>query len=368
MEELKRKGTSKGKIKRKINRWFLVGFCSLLLIIIGLFTIPKYISDTKLANLGYSKEAITSIYKLKFDEEFIKNQTFSELLNIEIVESDFRKDDLVMYLNRTENTNQDWLMFDKLQTLAYSKDDSVKILNELEFYEIAPMFVFNNITDLDVYIADCKDNRTTNGEDYFVLDGDYNEFYINVKPTEDVDSISKLINKTYYLEEDFTPNLVTVDLDYASSGVLLDSRVVEYLAAMCDAMKAEGLLTYVGSGYRDYDRQSGLFADYILRYGEEEALKFSAKPGHSEHQTGLAMDLVSGDARYDKYADTEEYQWLLLHGQDYGFIQRYQENKTEITGYNAESWHWRYLGIDLAQKVKESSLTYDEYYALYIAA
>ena len=367
MEELKRKGTSKRKSKRKINRWFLVGLCTVLLVIIGIFTIPKQISDSKLAKLGYSEEAIASIYDLKLSDQFITNETFSDLLNTEITKSDFRKDDLTMYLNRTENTEQDWFLFDKLQSIAYTKDESVKILNELQFFEIAPMFVFNNITDLDVYIEDCKDNRTTNGEDYFVLDGDYYLFYENVKPTDNVEGLDKLINKTYYIDQDYTPELVSVDLDYASKGVLLDARVIENLAAMCDAMKDDGLLTYVGSGYRDYDTQSELFADYILRYGEEEALKFSAKPGHSEHQTGLAMDFVSGDSSYDKYADTDEYQWLLENAQDYGFIQRYQENKTEITGYNAESWHWRYLGVELAQKVKESNLTYDEYYALYLS-
>lgn len=93
---------------------------------------------------------------------------------------------------------------------------------------------------------------------------------------------------------------------------------------------------------------------------------FSARPGYSEHQTGLATDIDNGGRTYILFKDTQEYQWMQENAHKYGFIQRYQEGKESITGYNVESWHYRYVGTETAEFIKSKNITYDEYYETFI--
>ena len=120
----------------------------------------------------------------------------------------------------------------------------------------------------------------------------------------------------------------------------------------------EGLNIYISSGFRSYAYQEMLYERYVEKSGKAEADRYSARPGHSEHQTGLAFDLNTIDI---SFADTQEYVWVKEHCAEYGFIIRYPENKESITGYMYEPWHLRYLGKETAQKVAESGLTLEEY-------
>ena len=127
---------------------------------------------------------------------------------------------------------------------------------------------------------------------------------------------------------------------------------------MAAAAQAEGLNLFVVSGYRSYDYQSTLYDSYVAQYGQEAADRFSARPGHSEHQTGLAFDVNTID---DSFADTPEYEWLKEHCVEYGFIIRYPDGKESVTGYKFEPWHIRYLGKDTAKAVDDTGLTLEEY-------
>lgn len=153
-----------------------------------------------------------------------------------------------------------------------------------------------------------------------------------------------IANKTYALPPDYAP------------GVDPDAQAA--FDKMQSAAAAEGLNIYISSGFRSYDYQAGLYERYVERSGKTEADRYSARPGHSEHQTGLAFDLNTIDITF---ADTAEYDWLKVHCAEYGFIIRYPENSESITGYMYEPWHIRYLGVDTAQKVQESGLTLEEY-------
>ena len=122
------------------------------------------------------------------------------------------------------------------------------------------------------------------------------------------------------------------------------------------------------SGFRSYQSQEQLFDQYVQRDGEEAANKYSAKPGHSEHQTGMTYDIVSENTDTNfktSFGKTKEGQWLKDNAYKYGFIIRYPKNKTHITGYQYEPWHIRYVGKDTAKKLYKSNETLEEYLDLY---
>ena len=124
-----------------------------------------------------------------------------------------------------------------------------------------------------------------------------------------------------------------------------------------------GLNLYISSGFRSYTYQENLYNNYVAQDGKEEADTYSARPGHSEHQTGLAFDLNTID---DSFAYTEEGKWVQENCQKYGLILRYPKGKETQTGYQYESWHLRYVGKELAQKLYNNGnwITLEEYYKL----
>ncbi|WP_414053262.1 M15 family metallopeptidase [Macrococcus equi] len=141
----------------------------------------------------------------------------------------------------------------------------------------------------------------------------------------------------------------------------------EAVESLMHAGNNEGLNFVLRSGFRSYETQENLYNNYVARDGQEKADTYSARPGHSEHQTGLAFDLGNTSAKDDfkvSFESTPEGQWLKEHAHVYGFIIRYPKGKTDITGYQYEPWHLRYLGKDNAQKVKASGLTLEEYLGL----
>lgn len=121
---------------------------------------------------------------------------------------------------------------------------------------------------------------------------------------------------------------------------------------------ASGYSMPIISGYRSYEYQVGTFQRWCDKDGEEVASTYSARPGHSEHQTGLAADITS---IYQSYGDTTEGKWVAAHSYEYGLIIRYPEGKDDITGYMYEPWHLRYLGESTARLVHDSGLTLDEF-------
>lgn len=151
-------------------------------------------------------------------------------------------------------------------------------------------------------------------------------------------------NKTYSLPPDYNP------------GVNPDAQAA--FNEMAGAAANEGLNIYISSGFRSYDYQAGLYQRYVNRDGQAAADTYSARPGHSEHQTGLAFDL---NTISDSFANTPEGQWVAVHCHEYGFILRYPADKEEITGYKYEPWHLRYLGVEQATAVAESGLCLEEY-------
>lgn len=153
-----------------------------------------------------------------------------------------------------------------------------------------------------------------------------------------------IANKTYALPPDYAPGV--------------NAEAEEAFYEMQSAAAELGLNLYISSGYRSYDYQAGLYQRYVDRSGKAEADRYSARPGHSEHQTGLAFDL---NTISDEFKDTDEGKWVAEHCWEYGFIIRYPEDKESVTGYMYEPWHIRYLGREIAGAVYESGLCLEEY-------
>lgn len=181
-------------------------------------------------------------------------------------------------------------------------------------------------------------------------------------------SLTALVNKENYLSEDYVPeDLVMTDVPhvYASEEAnLLREVAARQLEIMFEAAQSDGLTLYARSGYRSYQTQFGLYANYVNAHGQEAADRFSAKAGSSEHQTGLAMDITSEDVGLqltEDFIDVPAGKWLSEHAHEYGFVMRYPEGKETITGYQFEPWHYRYFGEELATYLYENELTYEEF-------
>ncbi len=222
----------------------------------------------------------------------------------------------------------------------------------------SPYYKCENTSRYQKYYNEHKDYDTDNVVIYVEVGID-NEFYTNVNEITDYDKIDVLVNKYNKLPSNFeASDLVTLSKEYSSRGHKIKKVAAEALMKMIDAAKKEGIDLLVISGYRTESTQAGLYNNSVKRNGEEHALIYSAKPGYSEHQLGLAVDLNDTEERFDQ---TKEYKWLKANSYKYGFIERYPKGKEFITGYGYEPWHYRYLGVDLATKVFTENVTYEEY-------
>ena len=153
-----------------------------------------------------------------------------------------------------------------------------------------------------------------------------------------------VVNKSYSLPRDYDPGLLPIT-----------EEAFDVLAE--DAAK-EGLELYIGSSYRSYEFQEKVYNSMVSGYSKQYADDLSARPGHSEHQSGYSIDCNSID---NNFAETPAGQWLAAHAHEYGFIIRFPEGKEKITGYAYESWHIRYVGIEHATNMYEQGLTLEEY-------
>lgn len=185
---------------------------------------------------------------------------------------------------------------------------------------------------------------------------------------ESPERIDALVNKKRSLPADYIPyDLVDVEVLHKvekPESKMLRKEASDALTELFTDAKTNGFELWAVSGYRSYDRQVYLFNNYAKNHGEEQANRFSARPGQSEHQTGLTMDVSIESLDYElveELGETPEGKWLADNAHKFGFIIRYPKGTEHITGYQYEPWHIRYLGKDLASKVFESKLTYDEY-------
>lgn len=377
------------KRKRKLNRKkiLLVGLFIIVTILTIYLIIPK--------RYGYQKEVIETFKEDNLYEKIKETKKYSKTLETAILENKFNKDYFGEYLNIIYVENKDFIdEVNNLLSLGYKSDeinlfyeklpDNINVITSNEYDKNISNYLtlsYFNIDNLDRYIKyENNDNKFTSVYDTNTIKDNYNyedtvtfvnayldkDYYTNdiVLSKEEEKKIDVIVNKYYKLSKDYEPDdLTKIDSKFASGS---NQRLRKEAAIKFEEMAAEALKNgykiYAGSTYRSYDYQLGLYNRYVAKDGFDEAETYSARAGYSEHQLGLAVDIINGKWEYLSEND-EEYEWLIDNSYKYGFILRYPRGKEYITGYVFEDWHFRYLGIDLATKVYNSKLTYDEYVA-----
>ncbi|UAL49438.1 M15 family metallopeptidase [Sutcliffiella horikoshii] len=179
-----------------------------------------------------------------------------------------------------------------------------------------------------------------------------------------------MVNKFWSLPEGYRPaDLIKPNVPFSfgdenSDRSKLRAEAAESLEVMFNVAKSEGIELYARSGFRSYETQEAIFKNEVATFGYEQAVLYVALPGTSEHQTGLAMDITAksvGLELVESFEGTAEGKWLAENAHHYGFILRYPKGKTNITGYAFEPWHFRYVGVDIAEEIYAKGITLEEY-------
>ena len=286
----------------------------------------------------------------------IKHIMYTHTYEYKLLNKGYDKD-TIKYFETLENDKKDYIL-----SIDYN-ENLINILKE-------KYFMWKNI---DKYISYYNENKDKTMEDVIAIvnvKANYDWYDSNiVKETDTSLNEALLVNKFNYLPNNYSDNLDIVDIKnwYAFGERKIIKTVYEKYIEMYNDAKKEGLNLVISSAYRTNSEQERLYNERKDTKGLEYADNYAARPLYSEHETGLALDIFTPEyPTIESFENSNEYKWLIENSYKYGFVLRYPKDKEYLTGYKYESWHFRYLGVDLATKVYESELTYDEYYAYYI--
>ena len=243
-------------------------------------------------------------------------------------------------------------------------------LNKLkQLNDIDTKIDFFKYDNLDRYLAYKEKNPTVSDEMVvvYVNIGLDNDYYTNIKNSPNVNTEKVITNKYYALASDYEPdNLISVSEEFSSGNRKMVKEAAEAFNKLASAAKGEGYNVRAVSTYRSYTYQRDLYNRYAAQDGVAEADTYSARPGHSEHQTGLAVDVDNSSVTYTSFGDTKEFNWMKENAYKYGYILRYTKDNEWITGYKDEPWHYRYVGEEIAKYIKDHPMTYEEYFVRFL--
>lgn len=352
---------------------------AILCLLLGLLIFYlKQVSD--LTKLGYSREASRNIL-FTFHKDDILKIGENKTLNAAFESSYFNEKYLDNY-SKIKYVNQKNLIknINKLLKKGYSNNDISIILthgdddsvtrfakrDKVKYLEEFYSFDYAKLDNYDRYLA--YENETAEDEELVVM---YINLNMDKEDYKDSTLVSKfstdmLVNKHFHLDEKFEPdNLVNISTKYASEDDLKCSKVaLDAFIEMSKAAEKEGYGIIINSAYRSYQDQVDISNLYLKYYGQSYVDRFVAKPGYSEHQTGLAFDV--GSKTSNIFLNSKEYQWMLDNAYKYGFIHRFSKQHEEITGFRSEPWHYRYVGKKIAKYIQENDISFEEYYVRFL--
>ncbi|AXF56107.1 M15 family metallopeptidase [Salicibibacter kimchii] len=220
--------------------------------------------------------------------------------------------------------------------------------------------------------AEENNTEEENNDPWVIEEDQFNvtETVEGVDTIQNPDNIQVLVNHDYALPEGYEPDdLVVPDVTFSFDEDVekryLRAPAAEALEDLFDAASEDSQDLFAVSGFRSHERQDAIFANAVAESSEEEANETIAKPGNSEHQTGLAMDISSDSNDFQlspAFAETEEGEWVAEHAHEHGFIIRYPEDGEAITEISYEPWHLRYVGEEVATIIYEHGITLEEFF------
>lgn len=358
------------KRRRRIRKGLIAALTGSLFLVVFLCYLPGFVTSARLKKLGYDRTTIRNIRSEKLDRDILSHQYYSEYLAKAINDGTMNRNYMYLYTvldaNRTL-TDDDFLLYNRLVDKGYETDQLVNLYQNLTFREIVPLLVFDYQWDESIYIDDVISNRDSNTSGTFHLTNTYITYYQTSEEVSDKNT-DMLVNQSYLLNADYTPeNLTTVSSEHAVDGLQLTEKAADAFSRLSAASVIADHSMYASVGYIAYASQETAYTYYVNHVGSDNADYYAQRAGSSEHQTGLGVDVSLTYENNDDFTSTGAYAWLKEHAAEYGFILRYPDELSVITGHS-EPDHLRYLGKDLACKVKKSDLSYDEYYLLYLSS
>lgn len=370
-----KKLTTKGKIVFSIIGLFIIAIIAIISIIIFK---PNNEENNNKTETKYNETAL-KVMKEKGLYDKINLKDYSKTIEIMLENKDLEEKYLneyykINYVNISNfNTNVNELLAknytpEEINYIFNTFKSNINILLSMKHIDILKFKDIPNfkIDKIDRYLNYSQKNNKYDMKTIVTyvnigldLEG-YSKYESYTKEQAEND-LTILVNKYHKLPDDYEPSdLVNLDMP----GYKLRKPAAQAFKDLTNAAKKDNVIFYPFSAYRSYQTQESLYTNYKNRDGEKEADTYSARPGFSEHQLGLAVDIRSNTLTSN--LTNEHYKWMENNSYKYGFIIRYPKGKQHITQFIEEPWHIRYLGIDLATKVHDSGLTYDEYYDLYI--
>ena len=362
---------------------FLISLLIILIVAIITITTLKLLQHNNQPEetSPYSETAINVMKELNLYEEINKRE-YSQTIEVLLETNNLKEQYLenyyqIEYTNMTNFGNIINKLLDKnynskeINYITKNMKNDINILLNMDYIDI---LAFKDITNFDIENLERYLNYQKDNEEYDLatvvtyvnigLDKEGYSEYTEYTEEEAQNDLTILVNKYHKLPDDYEPNDL-VALSYNNGYTYyLRSEAAEAYEQLSSAALLDNVIVYPFSAYRSYDTQNTLYNRYVARDGREAADTYSARPGFSEHQLGLAIDIRSNTLN-DNLTD-KDYEWMLDNSYKYGFIVRYPKGKQHITQFMEEPWHLRYLGVELATKVHDSGLTYDEYYDLYM--
>lgn len=362
------------KLRLKKKNAF-IALAIVIFIIIEIINPTKLIAVSKLIKMKYSKEASQKIIKLGLKNDILENE-YNKFIDLNVIDENFNNEYYDYYKDINYDKKINMNIVNKLKEKGYSSKETSLILKrekesdienflEKDKYDSIISYLeydYAKLMNLDRYINYKNKNGLSFEEVVTNVNlGLDNEFYTNYREVDKF-NFTMLVNKYNKLSSSFVPDdLISFSSLYCKGNCPSDNKeVVNAFERMAkDLYEEEKLNIYVNSAYRSYKEQEETYNRLTKLYGSNYDV---AKAGFSEHQTGLCVDIKAGSS--NTFKGSKEEKWLNNNAYKYGFILRYPSNKVKITGYN-EVWHYRYVG-SIAEDVKKSGLTFDEYYVKYL--
>ena len=371
--------------KRRINRKKQIKRLSLLALIIVLI-IFLFVSNFNRMRLwikgyGFSEQNILLRLDKSWLNEYLELDSALDLETWDTVENDHHYIDYVNYSSNHDVSNEQvvqyvdsfYELYDQLEQAGFSIETCRELMDSLtiddfqafvdagyKYEDIQGYLDINGVivSDIAAYIDSGLDPLDAVMNVSYPFIDSQNTITTNYQIMEP-DDLLVLVKHGFGVSSDYVPD------DLVSTNIMVsDSNPDPRLRKEAEDASKEGYTLAINSAYRSYEDQQAVYDEYFAMYDPVTAASLVAVPGYSEHQLGLSVDLTCKDVIdgvYGVFGDSPDYDWTIAHAHEYGFILRYPEDKTAITGTANEPWHYRYVGVEAATEIYENGWTLEEY-------